>query len=64
MSAVTQMITRVRNSSRCSTSDRRSSCAMGFSRVAMALRRGGAMLRRINELLNSGLIEEKQYTAY
>ena len=31
------MMTRVRSSSRCSTSERRSSCPMGFSRVAMAL---------------------------
>jgi hypothetical protein len=31
-------MTRVRSSSRCSTSDSLSSCAMGFSRVAMALR--------------------------
>jgi hypothetical protein len=37
--ATMQMMMRVRSSSRCSTSERRSSCPMGLSRVAVALRR-------------------------
>ena len=43
------MMIRVRSSSRCSTSESRSSCPMGFSRVAMALRRGDARRARLSE---------------